>query len=187
MSKKENKVTKENNKKLKSKFILILICTLLVVISASFFVFNNFFNNNKYIETNSRKGYILKTVDDSLLKNYLPNKKTMVLFWASWCSYCNNESKFINEFIEKNSEVPVIIVSHDDNRNDIKDYLDTVKPNWFVLFDKSRSIRKHYAPSITTVPYAILLDDSGKLINSHAGEMTYDELVDFYNGKVISE
>ncbi|MNI60975.1 Sporulation thiol-disulfide oxidoreductase A precursor [compost metagenome] len=140
---------------------------------------------SKYIPFSQRTGYVLVEANDNLLKDYMENKKMLVICWASWCHVCTSETSEIDQFINKNPDKQVIIVSHDNKKEDIENYLKENDLKWFVIYDRDRIIRKSLDPQATTIPATYLLDKKGNVINTYKSKMTLDELTRFYKGESI--
>jgi len=148
------------------------------------FVKDNLENNSNYVYLQDRKSYIIRTVSEKFLENYYGNEKTMIVFSASWCKYCVEEQNDLNNFIVNNPETKVIIVSHDDSYESLENYLKTNNFNWFVIFDKEKTIRQHIDPNVNGIPCEYLLDKSGKIIGFSKGAKTEEEFVQFYNNEI---
>lgn len=168
--------------KRKYKIILIVICIITILTVLGITYFKTIYNNTKYIETSKRSSYIIKNYSDIQFEDYLSKKeRTMIVFMATWCEHCVNESDDLNKFINDFKDYNIIVISHDENQLDMESFLKENKYNWMVVFDKDKNIRKKISPEITTIPYMVLLDMNGNLTNSHKGELTYDGFYNFYN------
>ena len=177
-----NKVGEKNMKK---KFI-ILICIIffiLVLLAAFLFIYfkTDLIKKNIDLTTaKSRKNYII--TDDKNLSNYInKDEKTLVIFWATWCSYCLEESNELNEYIKSNPYKSIIIVSHDDNKDDVKNYLEENGYNWFVILDSEKTIRENIDPGSSGIPSSYLLNSDMNILDFHKGKLSIDQFVSFYN------
>ncbi len=176
-------LNKLKNKKIYIILAVLLLVIILITVSIIFKKYGkDLFDSTNYVETSKRNTYIIENVDDTLLNNYISKKeRTMVVFMATWCKHCQNEAEALNKFINDFDKYNVIIISHDENVDDMKNFLEEKEYKWFVIFDKDKKIRSNVDPSVTTIPYMALLDTNGNLINSHKGELTYDGFYNFYN------
>ncbi|MCX8074862.1 MAG: TlpA family protein disulfide reductase [Clostridia bacterium] len=184
---KKNKNKDINNKK-KSKIYFILIITsvtLIALLSLSFYLYTKLTFNSKYVDSSDRSSFILYDVDESLLKDYYENRKMLVICWASWCENCLSEIDQLNRFIINNSDKEVIIVSHDNNKDELITFLRQNNLKWFVIYDKDKTIRKSLDPESSSIPHSFLIDQNKKIINSYKGTMNYEQLNKFYNGESI--
>lgn len=156
--------------------IIIAICTFILICLKT-----NLFRNIKDNTTlKHRKNYII--CKDINLSNYINKKdKTLVIFWATWCSYCLEEAEALNEYIKYNPYKSIIIVSHDYNKDDIKNYLEEKGYNWFVILDPQKTIRENLDPDSKGIPSCYLLNQEGKIINYHKGKFTTEEFKNFFN------
>lgn len=161
-------------------YILILILIAIFLFSITHFGFYIFKKNSDLTLAKNRKSYII--LEDTNLSNFINNNnKTLVIFWATWCSYCVDESNDLNEYIASNPSNSVVIVSHDNNKDDLKNYLEKNGYNWFVLFDNEKKIRESLDPGSTGIPSSYLLDKNGKIINFHKGKLTTKKFTNFFN------
>ncbi len=167
------------------KKILIIISTIFILIVIAIFTILYFktdiFKRNKDITiAKNRKSYVIS--EDKNLSNFTnKDDKTLVVFWATWCSYCVDEAQALNEYISFNPYKSIIIVSHDNNKDDLKNYLEENGYNWFVILDSEKTIRENLEPGSTGIPSSYLLDKDGKIINFHKGKLTTDEFASFFN------
>lgn len=177
---------KIKNFKLLNKYVLFLtIFIFVVLVPILLYCFkDNLFNKSDYIFLKDRENYIIQNVDNNFLDNYYGNENTMVIFSASWCKYCVAEQNELNNFIQNNPDKKVIIVSHDKTYEDLDNYLKTNNFNWFVIFDKDKTIRQHIDPDVNGIPCAYLLNKNGKIIGFAKGEMTESEFLQFYNNEI---
>lgn len=164
---------------------LIIISTIFILIVIGVFTLLYFktdiFKRNKDITiAKNRKSYVIS--EDKNLSNFTnKDDKTLVVFWATWCSYCVDEADALNEYISSNPYKSIIIVSHDNNKDDLKNYLEENGYNWFVILDSEKTIRENLEPSSTGIPSSYLLDKDEKIINFHKGKLTTDEFTSFFN------
>ncbi len=168
------------------KIFLILFLIIFFVIAIISFIYlkktHNFFDNPKYIATSKRKDYIIANVDDTLLKKYVSKKdNTLIIFWASWCSTCIEESEQLNNFMINNPNIPIIIVSHDKNISDLQNYLSINNYNWFVILDTEKSIRESIDNGSKGIPATYLLDNNLNILSKTTDTMTEEEFFNFYN------
>ena len=88
----------------------------------------------------------------------------------------------MNEYIKSNPYKSIIIVSHDDTKDDVKKYLEENGYNWFVILDSEKTIRESIDPGSKGIPSSYLLDKEGKIINFHKGKLTTEQFGSFFNG-----
>lgn len=127
--------------------------------------------------------YSINMVDNTFLKKYI-NKygNTLVVFWSSLCSHCENEAEALNNFIISNKESQnIIVVSHDKDYSQLENYLREHNYNWNIILDSEKTIREHIDPGKTGIPASYLLDKNGNIINYYKGEMTLNNFNRFVN------
>lgn len=185
-----NKKIKIKDDRNKSRIFIFSIIFAMIILSVLVILYQSMGSSkintiSKYIPTNSRTSYIIKDATEELLKPYYDNKNILVIAFASWCHNCNDEKDSINTFMKNNPDVEVIMVSHDENKADVEKYLQENDLNWFVIFDSKKTIRYSLDPESTSIPHTFLVDKTGKVLNSHKGTLTLDNLTRFYNGEKI--
>lgn len=184
----EEKEIRINKNKEMKKFrvfliLLLIILILLTVGYAVYSIYENSISDYGSLKSKNRDEYIIRNVDETLLENYLqPGKNTIVAFMASWCPHCKEEGPALNEFMLKNKNANVIVVSHDTKIENIVTFLDENEEyNWFVIYDKERTIRNSIDPKASTIPRTYLLDENGNVIDKITTTATFDDLTNLYN------
>ncbi len=170
-------------KKYKSSVIkarcLFLLIILVILVSICEICIHFLTDNSKYIPINRRNNYILYQVDENYLKPYL-KKNTLVVFWASWCQQCVEDTNIITDFSKNNPNIPVIIVSHDTNYQELEEYLKSNNLPWFVIFDSDKKIRMNIDKNSSGIPSIYLVDNNSNVINKLVYPFTYDDILNFY-------
>ena len=178
----------EDNSKSSDKRIAYLVTFIILLIIAvpilMYCVKNNTFKKSEYTYLKDRPSYIIKNVDENLLKNYYGNDNTMVVFMASWCSHCVAEKNELNNFIKNNPDKKVIVVSHDHTYDALQKYLSDNNLNWFVIFDRDKIIRESIDPGTDGVPCVYLLDKNGKIIGFSRSVTKEVDFYKFYNNEI---
>jgi len=124
---------------------------------------------------------VLKTLDgkEKNLNDYSKNEKfTIVSFWATWCTPCKKELQNISDLLpewQEEFDVELLAISIDNARNAMK-----VKPfvqgkgwEFDVLLDINQDTQREL--NFQTVPYSMLVDDSGNIVYKHTGYYEGDE------------
>ena len=187
----EENVEEEKMKKLKekevkkTKRILIIILCIFILLSIFYVIYTineNANENYMLLKSKFRKELVVRNVDETLLENYLqPGKKTIIAIWASWCGHCQNEAKYLNQFMNEYDNVNFIVISHDKNVETLKKYFDINKNyHWFIIYDTERLIRSSIDSEASTVPLTYLLDDKGTILEKIDGEVTFEKLEELY-------
>jgi thiol-disulfide isomerase/thioredoxin len=105
-------------------------------------------------------------------------KVIMVNFWATWCPPCRKE---IPAFIElqdayRDKGLAIVGVAIDTKQNVI-DFTDPMGVNYPVLIGNQEgiSLAKAYGNRYGVLPYTVFIDRSGKIVQTHRNELTFDE------------
>ena len=107
-------------------------------------------------------------------------KITVLSFWATWCSPCKKELNNISYMYEDWQEdygMELIAISIDDVRNvsKVKTYVDGQRWEYAVLLDTNEDLKRMM--NFQTVPYTVLVNQSGKIVYTHAGYVEGDEYI----------
>ncbi|MBK7937068.1 MAG: TlpA family protein disulfide reductase [Lewinellaceae bacterium] len=106
-------------------------------------------------------------------------KITVISFWATWCSPCKKELDAIKDYYadwKKNYDMELIAVSVDDPRTAAKIPAMVQEKGWEyrILVDSNKEFQQ--AANVSSVPFTLLLDQSGNIVFEHVGYAPGDEL-----------
>ena len=111
---------------------------------------------------------IIKTKD-------IKNKKTLINFFASWCSPCKIEHPLFFEISKKYPELYLLGFNHKDPTSDAKKYLEEDgNPYDFVGVDSDGLIALEFG--VFGLPETYLINEDGKIIYKFMGPITKDIL-----------
>ena len=208
-----NKDSQSANK----KHMILFLITLIICIAATVYFFitlyhyiktkgisklednssitSGLFDDNAFISDSSDNSTVINVDADSsirIIKSYdkgmFTGKKSIIFFWASWCSRCEGEINLIKNIISNpsNNDYNIFLVSHDYDIDELSSYIETNNINYDVWFDETRVIRKSLDPLADSVPLTYFLDENGNLLYSHNGAIdleTLNNLISIYMKK----
>ncbi|MFM8342374.1 MAG: TlpA family protein disulfide reductase [Methylomonas sp.] len=106
-------------------------------------------------------------------------KIVVINFWATWCSPCLKE---IPEFIKlqdsyKQNDVQFIGIAIDDLES-VEQYLASINNNYpqLIAGDSGIELSKQFGNNANAVPYTVIIDQTGKIVHRHSGELSGDQL-----------
>ncbi|MDE7402639.1 MAG: TlpA family protein disulfide reductase [Muribaculaceae bacterium] len=111
-----------------------------------------------------------KPVDSSTLSN--DGKPYIISFWATWCKPCIRELNAIHENYpdwvdETGVKVFAISIDEAQNATKVKPMADARGWDYEILLDQSGDFAR--AMGCQNPPHVVVLDGSGKIIESHSG------------------
>ena len=117
----------------------------------------------------------LYNAKDTIKTNDIKNKKTLINFFASWCSPCKIEHPLFFEIRKKYPELYLLGFNHKDLTSDAKKYLkDDGNPYDFVGVDSDGLIALEFG--VFGLPETYLINEDGKIIYKFMGPITMDIL-----------
>ncbi|MFN0275148.1 MAG: TlpA family protein disulfide reductase [Chitinophagales bacterium] len=105
-------------------------------------------------------------------------KITIFNFWATWCTPCKKELNNIADIYpdwQADYDVQIIAVSIDDAKTkaNVKSYVDGQGWEYLVLMDDNKEL--HRMLNGQAVPFTVIVDQSGKIVDKHSGYVEGDE------------
>jgi peroxiredoxin len=114
--------------------------------------------------------------EEVALDDYLDQQPLLLVFWTTWCPYCEKE---IPEIESLNSEygsnglaVLGVNTSWNDSRARAVSFVEKHQPNYPMAYDEGGEVSKQF--SIRGVPTLVLIDREGKV--QHQGYRVTEEL-----------
>lgn len=95
---------------------------------------------------------------------YLKGKKTVINFWATWCTSCIIEVPELNKLkaSDTSGEFHFLAISAGDTKKKIKKFIRKNGFNFDILMDKDRSVSKKWG--VNSLPVTLVLDENGKIL-----------------------
>jgi len=121
----------------------------------------------------SFESYSLFNLNKLIKTKDLENRKTLINFFASWCSPCKIEHPLFFEIREKYPELYLLGFNHKDPELDAKKYLEEDgNPYHFVGVDSNGLIALEFG--VFGLPETYLINEDGKIIYKFMGPLTKD-------------
>ena len=91
----------------------------------------------------------------------LPKQKTVINFWASWCTSCIQELPELHALKEKNPNAIFIAINSGEKKKKIKKFLKRHKFNYMILEDPTKSVAGQYG--IESLPRTLVIKKNKKI------------------------
>lgn len=114
--------------------------------------------------------FTLKDIFDNevSLSNFRGEKPVLLVFWATWCSYCSKEKEDLKTFTDMyQNEIKVLIVDSGESKETIKNYIQENNINFLMLIDEQREVWSKYL--VRGTPSHFLIGKDGKIVNIRFG------------------
>jgi thiol-disulfide isomerase/thioredoxin len=103
-------------------------------------------------------------------------EKSLVVFWASWCPPCAEETPALAELAGRHPDWQIVAVSADSSEREIRDFLKIFptlaqQKNVSIVWDLEKKIAGRYG--ITGLPESFLIDHQGALIQKFVGPVDW--------------
>ncbi|RKP57979.1 TlpA family protein disulfide reductase [Cohnella endophytica] len=149
------------------------ISTVIVLLIAVFTLFYALKDNKENPEDIVLKD--LKTSNQVSIK--FSEKPTVLLFFTSWCPYCNEDApKIVQLYNKYKNDLNIfgINITNRDDIQDVKDYVANYHIDYPILLDESGSIYKKYAGS--GFPSLYFFNSNGEVIDTIIGATDLDTI-----------
>jgi thiol-disulfide isomerase/thioredoxin len=122
---------------------------------------------------------------DGVVKNLkdIDSNKILIVFWASWCSHCQESMPRVNEFAVNNPGTKVLAISLDDDQEAFKNSVKNF-PNILHYCDfkkwNSDPVKKY---NIVATPSFFLLDDYRRIVDKYS---SFEGVQDGMKKKIVN-
>lgn len=151
----------------------------LYVVFITFIFINQLTSQTDELKGKQALNFKLESIDGNQveLSKLYGKGPILISFWATWCKPCIEEmgelNKIYEEFKDKGFNLLAISTDNEKTIAKVKPFIKSRGYNFTVVLDKNSEVaRKYYAQQI---PYSVLLDKDGRIIQTHLGYMKGDE------------
>lgn len=102
-------------------------------------------------------------------------KYVLINFWATWCTYCDQEMPDLQKLQDKyKDDLVVLLVNVQESEDLIKPYLEKKKLSMLTVLDKKGKVTGDYG--VTGMPASYFVTPDGRVIGFVQGMMTYETM-----------
>ena len=98
-----------------------------------------------------------------IFKASTAGKKTVIMFWATWCPHCRVALKEINDEYAKitANQVEIVLINVGEDKQSVVNYLNRFKYEFDVVLDVNGSVGQDY--QVTGIPKVLFVDEQGMI------------------------
>ncbi|MGZ4123634.1 MAG: TlpA family protein disulfide reductase [Tumebacillaceae bacterium] len=150
--------------------LVLLIALLLVVVGCG--------NKNHAQVGQMAPDFTLTTLSDhEVTLSKLHGQKLFLNFWASWCVPCTTEMpdlQAMSRKYDKQITVYGVNMTSEDGIGKANEFVVNHSLTFPILIDEDGKVKKDYY--ISGIPVSITIDETGKIIDRHEGQLTHDQM-----------
>jgi len=174
-NKKENKFSWKSD--------LLLLVAIILIGAGGYEVFAYLVNSQAEKPSSTSTADLLRPENDLLapdfqvedifdnqitLSEFKGKKPVLVIFWATWCTYCAQELPDLKTFYrEQKDKVEIIVITSGESKEIVRDYIKEKNVNFPMFLDKNRAVWNTYA--IRGTPTHVLVGKNGNVITAWPG------------------
>ncbi len=103
-------------------------------------------------------------------------KTVMIVFWATWCHYCEQEIPTLNAIYKKykNQDFVILAINLGDSPEEVRRFQTSHNISYPVLLDPNNTLKKTYRTS--GIPAHFVINANGKIVYAETGSFNAAEL-----------
>lgn len=113
------------------------------------------------------------------LSGFKNNSSVLLIFWTTWCPYCQEELQELNRSYTNFAKegIEIFTVNAGERVKDVKDYIRSRGFGFKVLLDQDLAVTKSY--KVLGVPAYVLINKEGKIVftDNYFPKDKYKELI----------
>lgn len=109
------------------------------------------------------------------LEEIAKGRPAIVNFWASWCSFCEEEMPLLNSLQAQFPQIAVVGVNLQEEQAVARAYVEAGAYTFSILLDPGAELKSRFG--VFTQPTTVILDSAGKEIARKDGPFTPEELM----------
>ena len=146
-------------------------------------------NDDKTSEESDSVEMTMDTLDFTLLDkdgnevslSDYKGKKTLVMFFGTWCGYCRQELPQLQEYVDTHEDLNILLVSHPDSginnetQESVDGFMDENGYTMDYVYDTGGSVSMYFTGG--TFPANFFFNSDGTLLGQIPGAITMDQLI----------
>lgn len=123
--------------------------------------------------------FVTKDIDGKeVTLSKIDAKKTLLVFWASWCSHCDDILPVIKSYYDNDTKMEVISISIDESKDDLMKSINETNYDWVQIAELNGwngPIVEEYG--IVATPTIFILDENKKIIGKPVGRNDLEDVL----------
>jgi thiol-disulfide isomerase/thioredoxin len=152
---------------MKNKLLLIIALVFVIAISSMLFFLSRQASDNNTASNQSPMEVVEVTAFNKLgggtidLKDYVGEKPVILVFWASWCPYCQKSMPVLSKLYEKyKDQIEIIGVNMQETEQTAQNFIDDYDILYPIVMDPDSRISNEFGITYTNVHVLINIDGS---------------------------
>lgn len=124
--------------------------------------------------------YGLETEDGETV-DFASGKPMMVMFFASWCPYCDESIDNYMDFTDERGDINAVLINMhhlEDSESDAEKLMEEKDPDFPVLYDNDETYAKTF--QVESVPLNVILDEDGVIVDIINGTIPPEDLEELF-------
>lgn len=166
----------------KRRLIIRTAILLVIVIALGYTFYQSFFSDDSAVRAGDDAiNFVLTDLNGERIElNDYKGKGVMLNFWGTYCPPCEKEMPIMQKLYEeyKHLGVEIIAVNVDEPEVTVKSFVNRHKLTFPTPIDKDMRVSDAYG--IGPLPATMMIDEHGKVVRVHTGQLTETILRQFF-------
>ncbi|MDQ0256367.1 peroxiredoxin [Evansella vedderi] len=165
---------------MKKTFIMRLTILLVIALAIGYTLFTSFSEERGLVDAGDvAPDFKLYDMEGNTVHlKEMRGQGVYITFWATYCMFCRDKMMYLKQYYEEYKEkgVQVLAVNLDESEDQILRFIDRFNVPYPIVVDKGVIVGNAYG--VTAVPYTLLIDKEGTVLERSLGPKTEKQVLD---------